>query len=242
MLHGLGVVLRQRKVDEKTNEIPEAPEFLRSLVLEGRVVTMDALLTQREVARTIVEEKGDYVMIVKKNQPELYESIDQLFKNRHMFEDTFELISSRDCGHGRLETRELMSSTALKDYLDWPGQKQVFRIQRDVVEIKSEKEHHEIVYGITSLNRERGTAARLLKTVRAHWEIENRIHWVRDVTFDEDRSQVRTGTVARIMTTFRNLAISLHRLAGATNIAAATRAHAAKPKRSFALLGIQLDN
>jgi hypothetical protein len=99
---------------------------------------------------------------------------------------------------------------------------------------------HEVVYGITSLSRERATAAQLLKLWREHWHIENKLHWVRDVTFDEDRSQVRVGHIPQVMAALRNTAISLLRVWGAENIAAACRRFAAQPALALAAVGIRL--
>ena len=125
--------------------------------------------------------------------------------------------------HGRVEQRRTQTSTALTDYLDFPHVGQVFRIVRTVVHRKSGRSSEETVYGVTSLRPEQADAHQLGELVRGHWEIENRLHWVRDVTFDEDRSQVRTGTGPRALASLRNFAISCLRLAGCRNIAQAVR-------------------
>lgn len=115
---------------------------------------------------------------------------------------------------------------------------QVFRIVRTITHRKSNKTRQETVYGITSLSPEKANAARIGELVRGHWEIENRLHWVRDVTFDEDRSQVRTGSGPRIMTSLRNFAITCLRLAGYANIAQGVRQLAWNWERPLALLGL----
>lgn len=125
-------------------------------------------------------------------------------------------------------------------YLDWPGQQQVFRVEREVVHLSTGEVEQETVYGVTSLGIARADAERLLQLVRHHWHIENRSHWVRDVTFDEDRSQVRVGSIPQVMAALRNTAIGLLRSTGATNIAAATRRMAARPTEALTLLGISL--
>ena len=99
-----------------------------------------------------------------------------------------------------------------------------------------------MVYGVTSLSSERATPGRVLELVRGHWAIENKSHWVRDVTFDEDRSQVRGGTIPQVMAALRNTAIGLLRWAGYTNIAAACRRLAAQPAQALALIGIAFEN
>ncbi len=129
-----------------------------------------------------------------------------------------------DKGHGRIETRSIWLSDELADYLTFPHAQVVFRIERVRTKLDGTSPTRETVYGLTNRS---GTgakaAATLLGHVRGHWGIENKLHWVRDVTFDEDRSQVRKGNGPRAMASLRNIAISLLRLAGATNIASATR-------------------
>jgi hypothetical protein len=143
-----------------------------------------------------------------------------------------------DKAHGRLEVRSVQTSTELNTYLDFPYVGQVFRVARTVTHCKSGKRHQETVYGMTSLQPQLADACRIGELVRGHWEIENRLHWVRDVTFDEDRSQVRTGAGPRALTSLRNFAISCLRLAGCTNIAQGLR-HLARNWRSpLRLLGI----
>lgn len=127
-------------------------------------------------------------------------------------------------------------------YSDWPGLAQVFEIGRHVITQRTGEERVEVVYGVTSLRPERGTPGQLLALVRGHWRIENQSHWVRDVTFDEDRSQVRCGNIPHVMAALRNTTIGLLRGAGHTNIAAACRWFAAQPAQALALLGITLEN
>jgi hypothetical protein len=133
-------------------------------------------------------------------------------------------------------------TTALEDYVDWPGAQQVFRLSRRVVTKRTGEVRRETVYGITSLGPGQITAAQLLGLVRAHWHIENRSHWVRDVTFGEDASQVRSGSLPQLMAALRNTVIGLLRQTGATNLAAARRYYAANPAAALALLGILVEN
>lgn len=126
----------------------------------------------------------------------------------------------------------------MTDYLDFPHNAQVFRIERFRTQLKSGKQSHEIIHGVTSLTVAQADAARLLRLNRGHWQIENSIHWVRDVTFDEDRSQVRKGNGPRAMAILRNLAIGLLRLAGASNIAAGLRHLGRKPAKVLRLIGL----
>jgi len=126
-------------------------------------------------------------------------------------------------GHGRLETRIIRTSTALNGYLNFPHVAQVFRIDRSRADLNGKLLSKETVYGVTSLPPGQADSRRVLSLARGHWEIENRLHWVRDVTFDEDRSQIRTQAGPQLFATLRNLAISLLRLAGCENIAAGLR-------------------
>jgi predicted transposase YbfD/YdcC len=239
--HRLGLTLTQQAVDVKTNEIKAIETVLEHIVLKGRVLTMDALLTQRQVAQTIVDKGGDYVMIVKENQPQLKADIELVF-TLPPTGDRQESVRTVDVGHGRVETRNLTTSEALLGYSDWPGMAQVFELGRHVITKKTGKERVEVVYGVTSLRPERATPGRLLALVRGHWQIENKSHWVRDVTFDEDRSQVRCGNIPQIMAALRNTVIGLLWWAGETNIAAACRRFAAQPAQALALIGIEFEN
>ena len=156
--------------------------------------------------------------------------------------DRQETARTVDSGHGRIEQRHSTTSEALVGYSDWPGLAQVFEVGRHVITQKTGKERAEVVYGVTSLRPERATPGCLLELVRGHWSIENKSHWVRDVTFDEDRSQVRCGNIPQVMAAFRNTTIGLLRLAGHTNIAAACRRLAAQPAQALALIGIEYEN
>ena len=150
LAHRLGLTLTQQAVAAKTNEIKEVETVLRQIVLTGRVVTMDALLTQRQVAQTIVDAGGDYVMIVKENQPQLKADIALVF-TLPPAGDRQESVRTVDVGHGRIETRNLTTSGALVGYSDWPGLAQVFEVGRHVITKKTGTERIEVVYGVTSL-------------------------------------------------------------------------------------------
>lgn len=133
-------------------------------------------------------------------------------------------------------------TTAPADYLDWPGAQQVFRVVRRVISKRTGEVRHETVYGITSLAPSQVTADQLLRIGREHWHIENRSHWVRDVTFGEDASPMHAGSLPQVMAALRNTVIGLLRLTGAPNLAAARRYYAANPAAALALLGIIVEN
>lgn len=237
--HRLGLTLGQGSVPEKTNEIGAINELLSGLILKGRVITMDAILTQRKLAEAILRQGGHYVMIAKDNQAELRKWIKAVFDEPQWLREPPQVADSIDCGHGRIEQRRLSASSALSDHELWPGLAQVFAIEREVRHQKSGKSSQEVVYGCTSLSKEQASAEVLLKLVRGHWTIENRSHWVRDVRFDEDRSQVRKGNIAQVMAALRNTVIGLLRKAGESNIAAACRKYAAQPQAALVLIGIK---
>ena len=147
-----------------------------------------------------------------------------------------------DGGHRRIEQRRLQTSDGWVGYGDWPGLAQVFHLERQVITKKTGEVRGEVIAGVISLDPDRADAACLLGLVRGHWSIENQSHWVRDVTFDEDRFQVRCGNIPQVMATLRNTAIGLLRWAGYTNIAAACRRLAAQPGLALTLIGIELEN
>lgn len=145
-------------------------------------------------------------------------------------------VKDRNKAHGRIEIRTIQVSSELDGYVQFPHAKQVFRIHRKVIHIKSGKITEETAYGVTSLTREQASPERLLALVRGHWHIENKLHYVRDVTYDEDRSQVRTGNGPRVMCSLRNLAIALIRTTGWPSIPSGLRHYSAHPKKVLALI------
>jgi predicted transposase YbfD/YdcC len=230
-VHGIAQVA----VDDETNELGEIEGFLLKLALHGRVVTADALFTQQKVAETIIENEGDYVLPVKKNQELTYEAIAFWFDAPAPYECPNDVAETIEKGHGRVTRWHLESSTALNAYLDWPGLNQVFRVTRTVTCPRSGQIQTSVRYGITSLTPERANAARLLTFNRNHWGIENGLHWVRDVTFQEDRSILRARSTHQLMAAIRNLAISLLRVNGYSRIASTLRLFAARPDLALTL-------
>jgi predicted transposase YbfD/YdcC len=236
--HDTGVVLAQREIAAKTNEIPELAPLLAGLDLAGVVVTADALHTQRATAAHLVQERNaDYVLTVKANQPTLFAACQRLLSGpAHEFAPEHVAV---DRGHGRTEQRTTrVAAVSAESGIDFPHAAQAFRVRRDTGGLDGQRTRKEVAYCITSLTTERAGPARLTGHTRDHWQIENRLHWVRDVTYDEDRSQIRTGAGPRVMASLRNLAISALRLHGHTNIAAALRWTARDPHRSLKILGI----
>ena len=233
VLHQEAVVLGQIAVDGKENEITALPALLDEIPLQGAVVTLDAMHTQRKTACMLVEEKkADYVFIVKNNQPTLHKDIVDMKLN-----DSPPLMTTIEKAHGRIEKREIWTTSELNDFLDFPYVGQAFCIKRERKLQPSGQTTTETVCGITSLHQEKAGPERLMALVRKHWTIENRVHWVRDVTYDEDRCQIRKGG-AQVMASLRNVAISLLRIAGAQFIAPALRHCARMGKQVLRMIGI----
>lgn len=235
--HRLSLFMTQIGIEDHTNEIGAMPEFLNQLVVEGRVITMDALLTQRNIVQSIIDKEGDYVMIAKGNQPKLHADLQLLFADPDAESYFQERVTTIDKGHGRIERRTIRTSLELNDCLDWPGVQQVFRLDRMRTFHKTGEIQKDTVYGITSLTRDKCPASRLLQLVREHWFIENRAHWVRDVTFGEDLSQVRNGTLPQMMSALRNCVINLIRLRRFRFIPDAFDFFAANPFKALAIIG-----
>lgn len=193
--------------------------------IAGKVITADALLTQQAISDYIVKERGaDFVFTVKDNQPTLKSDIKALdLKSRKCDYETI------DKGHGRIEIRRIWCDASLNDYINFPNVKQVFCIEREVRHLKKGTTTIETVYGITSQSKGTAKPAKVLAQNRKHWSVENKQHYVLDVTFDEDRSQIRSLNGPMVMTCLRRYAISLLRLKGKVGIAQAFRMLWAKP-------------
>jgi predicted transposase YbfD/YdcC len=227
MDHTDGAVLAQLELDATTNEISRLQPLLAGLDLAGVVVKADAMHTQREATEFLVTQKqADYLLIVKGNQPALHDQLRAL-----PWRDIPVLDRTRDQGHGRVEIRTLKAATV--DGLDFPHAAQAIQITRRVRDLNANPRRWRTVtvYAVTSLTTITAAPWQLAGSARGHWRIENELHWVRDVTFAEDASQVRTGTGPRAMASLRNLAIGALRLAGWANLAAAPRHNSRDPTR-----------
>jgi predicted transposase YbfD/YdcC len=233
--HVSGVILGQRQVSGKKGEGAQVGPLLAPLDAAGMVFTLDALHTTKKTARLITEDlRAHYLLILKGNQPLARAAAHALLTGTDaQFEETTAVDD--DQGHGRRERRTIRTAPA--DATLFPGARQVFRLRRDVGEPNGPWTGKEIVLGITSLPPDLAGPEHLNCYQRHHWSVENRLHWVRDVTFHEDNSQVRTGTTPRALASFRNLAINTFRLAGRANIAHARR-DLLDHDDAFAALGI----
>ena len=237
--HRLGVVLGQVAVGEKTNAITASDDLLATLLLTGGVLTGDAMFTQQATAQTILDTGNNSLLVMKENQPTLHNEIVILFADPH----AVVTHATETTTHSqRREQRTLRASTERVGYRPWPGLAQVLCMERHLTNTHTGHHHREMAYAVTSLPPTRATAAQLLTVWREHWHIENKLHYVRDVTFGEDASTVRTGTAPHALAALRNLALGLLRLEGATHIAAACRRYAAQPARALSAVGLSWDN
>lgn len=192
--------------EKQTNEIKTAIPLLAAIDIRGKTISADALLTQRELARYLVEQRGaHYHFTVKGNQKQLLEEVAFYFEHLHRAPD----VTTTDGEHGRIETRKLWVTSDLNDYLNFPHVGQVFRVERISINKKSAKERREIAYGITSKTPDRADAAAVLRDNRGHWRIENSCHYIIDWNYDEDRSRIRTGHGPENMTRLRRFAIGI---------------------------------
>lgn len=202
-----GLVLGEIAVEEKSNEITAIPKLLKMLELTGCIVTIDAMGTQKEIAKVIKESKADYVLPVKENQPKLYEDISLYFSTE---KSNCDYTKTVDKSHGRIETRECYSTTDiewLEQKKDWHGISGIGMIISNVEIIgaeKCEKAVHYVIYSKSDM-----TAAQLLNAKRRHWSVENNLHWILDVDFGEDNMRMRNGFAAENMNILRHLSLNL---------------------------------
>lgn len=199
------LVLAQRKVEEKSNEITAIPKLLEALELSGTVVTIDAMGCQRSIARQIIEKQADYVLAVKENQGHLYEEMKDSF--RMLPADA--VAEEIDCGHGRVERRTgsvIADLSLLEKASEWASLQGLVRIQAERYHKASGHSEGQTRYYITSLAPD---AARLNRVVRQHWGIENKLHWALDVSFGEDLSRKRQGHAAQNFSLLTRIALNL---------------------------------
>jgi predicted transposase YbfD/YdcC len=213
-----GAVIAQREVGHKTNEITQVRPLLAGVDLAGAIVTLDAMHAQRDTARYLVEDKhADYLFTaVKDNQPTLFDALDAL-----PWPDVAVQHVMKDRDHGRDEVRTIQVLPAPAGL--FPHAAQAFLIERHVRNLDGSPRSAIAALGITSAAAERAGPQRIAACVRGHWGIENKLHWVRDVTYGEDGSRVRTGSAPQVMASLRNLAIAALRADGWTSIASGLR-------------------
>jgi predicted transposase YbfD/YdcC len=223
--------------------VSAAPTLLGWVDLRNKVVIGDALHTQRQISIQIGKAGGNYLWTVKGNHPQLLQDL------QDWFDDKVPLLPGQGCppkdfraatvtskGHGRLEVRTLTSSSQLNDFLDWPFLQQVFQLKRTILISKTGKTRQETIYGVTSLAAEQASPSALLHMLRSYWQIENSLHYPRDVTLQEDRTRFKNHSAAHNMAIINNLVLGLLAQSSFPFIPSARRFFAAHPEHALALL------
>ena len=207
-----GLVLGQRKVDGKSNEITAIPQLLKVLYLKGAIVTIDAIGCQKEIVSTIIDKEAHYVIALKKNQGGLYQRVEELFQEALSLEkvgDQYSNYIPEDSGHGRTEIRNYQVLNNIQDLVDpsgeWKKLNSVACVQY-YRKLKNGKTKLETRYFITDLSY---SAQQLSQCIRGHWSIENQLHWVLDVAFHEDNSRIRKDNAPENLAIIRHIALNL---------------------------------
>ena len=243
-LHEVGAMLNLQPVPEKTNELGAIDDLLERLVLEGTVVTLDALFTNQDLAERIDAAHGFYLMRVKRNQPRLLEALRLWFEQPTPIPDTahYETVVK---GHGRLVTYTIWTTDTLTSYLQtelgWTTVQQaacILRTCRDLTSGTITRERH---YVITNLPPAVAGPQALLAYWRHHWDNENKVNWIRDVTFQEDCSRARRGNLPVVLALLRSLVITLIRMAGFRFVTDARATLAANFDCACSIVGIPLE-
>ena len=184
-----GVVLGQVKVKDKSNEITAIPKLLETLELKGCIVTLDAMGCQKSIAQNIIDQKADYLFSLKGNQGNTHEEVQHYFDTHKSYKEH----TTIDADHGRIEMREyfIASAVDLPIINEWPSIKSIAMVRS--TREKKDKKSVESRYFISSLDL---NIKKISKAIRSHWGIENSLHWVLDVTFDEDKKRIRKGDAA----------------------------------------------
>ena len=208
-----GLSLGQVKVDEKSNEIVAIPELLQMLEIAGCIITIDAMGCQTEIAETIVEQDGDYVFALKGNQGTLFEDVELLFDDlEESAYSAYSYDTDRDVdkNHGRIEVQHCwtISDSSLFEHLRgterWPNLRSLIRIRSE--RYRGDEHSIQTRHYISSLDV---SAEKLLTTIRSHWHIENKVHWVLDTAFREDESRLRKDYGAENFAILRRIALNL---------------------------------
>jgi predicted transposase YbfD/YdcC len=240
-------VMSQVEVGRKENEITKAPKAQKSVEISQKVVTGDAMHTQKALAPQIVDQGGDYVFPVKEYQDRLYKNNQQLFAPEYpkpgfgKIQTDFLIAQKVNKGHGRIETRILTTSEMLNPYSSWLGLAQVYRLERQFHWWRSGRCYHsscQVEFGITSLTRTKANPSCLLNIRCSHWGIETGLHYRRDVTFKEDVIRMTIGHAGKVMASINNLVLALIRQEKFHNAAQARRWFASHISEAFALLTI----
>lgn len=234
-------VIAQVAIAPQEGEIPTGQKLLAQVELKGKIVLADALHTQRKLCWQIGQAGGAYLLIVKDNQPKLYQDIETLFTlpqpHPYLLDD--QTVHQTNKGHGRIEERTLTAVSLLPGEIDWPYLTQVFRLENTFSFLRKGqvlRTEHKVRYGLTSLSRAQANAQRLLRLKRQYWQIETGLHYRRDVTFHEDATRMSHPHATRNLTTVHNTILSLFARLGCHNAAQTRRRLGADLRLAFSLL------
>ena len=237
--HASAHVLGQTAVPDKQHESRGVAQLLAGDDLRGKVITLDAGLTHPALAAQIVAQGGHYFMVVKRNQARLYQELTWYFDTPPLpCDPPWREHTTVTKAHGRLEQRTLSCTDDLDAYLAWPGVQQVMRRTCERTIVRTGEVSTAVTYALTSLPACETSAAMLAELWRGHWAIENRVHYVRDVTFGEDAHQMHTGNAPQALAALRNAIMNRLRAAGWTNVAAALRHYANAVPEALQFVGL----
>jgi predicted transposase YbfD/YdcC len=224
-----GLVLAQRSIDAKVNEISAALALAHPALLKGRLISADAMHTQKKWCALVNAYAGDYLLFAKGNQPTLLQDLQDFFTDPDAQRKEWGYAKQVQKGHGRIEVRQIWTSTDMNAWFEpeWTGIAQVFSVHRQVTEAGTSRE--ETVYGITSLSTQQANAHLLLTCVQTHWRIENRLHWRRDVTLGEDGCRVRVAGAPQALAALNGAVLGFMDWLGVSNVPKQMRYFAAHP-------------
>ena len=231
-----GVVLAQRSIGHKENEISAAAALMHPAFVKGRLISADAMHTQTKWCAAVIAFGGDYLLFAKGNQPTLWQDLHDFFTDPDPEREEWEEARQVHKGHGRLEIRHLWTSTQMNEWFEpqWAGIEQVFEVHRQVS--REGKTHEETIYGLTSLTRRQANADRLLTHIQTHWCVENGLHWRRDVTLGEDACRVRRAGAPPVLAALNGAVLGLMDFLGVSNVAKQMRYFDAYPSEMVSLL------
>ena len=231
-----GLVLAHRAVEHKRNEISTVLPWLSPQLCKDRIITADAMHTQRALCADVTRFAGHYVLIAKKNQPTLWDDLHTFFTDPQADAGEWDEEHTWSKGHGRLEERRIRTTTLLTPLFarEWAGVAQAFAVRRRATHPL--KCTQQVVYGITSLTPAQAGPARLLDLLRCHWHIENRSHYRRDVTLGEDASQLRTDGAPLALAALNGTVLALMDWLQVSNVPSQMRRFCARPEEALALL------
>jgi predicted transposase YbfD/YdcC len=231
-----GIVLTQRALRSKENEITAAGALLHPLLVKGRIISVDAMHTQKKWCAGVHSYGGHYLVIAKENQPGVLHDLMDFFADKELDGGEWRTHKKVQKRHGRLEVREIWTSTQMNEWFakEWAGVAQIFHIRRSVKD--GEKGHEEMVYGLTNLPRKKVNAEQLLTLNQQHWSIENRLHYRRDVTLGEDACQVRIKGAPEALAALNGGILALMDWLGVSNVASHMRHLCAQYHEALQLL------